>query len=141
MDSRDKQPMKTQSQSQPFVQSNVRMKTDKAWEHITVAKDENGNKSYICNFCQKIWLGGGISRAKKHLADVIGGISACTKVSPEARFLIQCLLKETTQREKCKGSGDGINNVAISDNDEETEETQNRNVKARPNKEWKRKGT
>nr|KAJ0185063.1 hypothetical protein LSAT_V11C900463900 [Lactuca sativa] len=113
MDSRDKQPMETQSQSQPFVQSN----------------DDKGNKSYICNFCQKIWHGGGISRAKKHLAGVIGDISPCTKVSPEVHFLMQGLLKEMEQREKRKASGDGINTVTISDDDEETEETQNRNQK------------
>ncbi|KAL7593981.1 hypothetical protein Lser_V15G32559 [Lactuca serriola] len=141
MDCRDKQPMETQSQSQPFVQSNVRTRTDKAWEHITLAKDDKGNKSYICNFCQKIWRGGGISRVKKHLASIIGDISPCTKVSPEVRFLMQGLFKETAQREKHKASGDGINAVTISDDDEETEETQNRNVKARPNKEGKRKGT
>nr|KAJ0195147.1 hypothetical protein LSAT_V11C700368930 [Lactuca sativa] len=126
MDSRDKQPMETQSQSQPFVQSNLRMIKETRVTYVIFVK---------------IWRGGGISRAKKHLVGVIGDISPCTKVSPEVRFLMQGLLKETTQREKRKASGDGINTVTISDDDEETKETQNRNVKARPNKEGKRKGT
>lgn len=127
MDPNDKEPMQTQSQS------NVRAKTDKAWDYASPATDDKGNKIIICNFCQKIIRGGGINRFKKHLAAVTGDIASCNKVTPEVRFLMQGLLKEITKR--------GINNITISDDDEEINETQIRNVKARSTKEGKRKGT
>ncbi|XP_052626826.1 uncharacterized protein LOC111876822 [Lactuca sativa] len=139
MESKDKEPMEkqTQSRSKTSGQTNVRTKTDKAWEHITLSKDDQGNKIYICNFCEKFFRGGGISRAKKHLAGVIGDISACPKVTPEVRFTMEGILKETSQREKRKATS----SVTISDDDEDIKETQVRNAKARSVKEGKKKAT
>ena len=89
------------------------------------SEEDKGNKSYICNFCHKKFCGGRTSKTKKHLADVIGDITPCTKISPEVRFTMQSILKETTQREKHKTSGGDINNMTIMYDDEEMEETQN----------------
>ncbi|XP_052623103.1 uncharacterized protein LOC111890329 [Lactuca sativa] len=139
MESRDKEPMETQTQSRSRTsgQTNVRTKTDKAWEHITLSKDDQGNKIYICNFCEKNFRGGGISRAKKHLVGVIGDISACTKVTPKVHFTMEGNLKETSQREKCKATS----SVTILDDDEDIEETQVGNAKERSVKEGKKKAT
>ncbi|KAL4570073.1 hypothetical protein LXL04_025724 [Taraxacum kok-saghyz] len=137
MESNDKEPTETQTQSQ----SNVRMKSDKAWDYATPATNDKGKKIIICDFCQKVISGGGINRFKKHLAGVSGDIASCNKVTPEVRFTMQGVLKETNRREKCNTSGGGINSVTISDDDEDTEETQFQNVKARSTKQGKRKAT
>ncbi|KAL4568318.1 hypothetical protein LXL04_023927 [Taraxacum kok-saghyz] len=96
MESNDKEPTETQTQSQ----SNVRMKSDKAWDYATPAINDKGKKIIICDFCQKVISGGGINRFKKHLAGVSGDIASCNKVTPEVRFTMQGVLKETTRREK-----------------------------------------
>ncbi|KAL4592746.1 hypothetical protein LXL04_005750 [Taraxacum kok-saghyz] len=137
MESNDKEPTETQTQSQ----SNVRMKSDKAWDYATPAINDKGKKIIICDFCQKVISGGGINRFKKHLAGVSGDIASCNKVTPEVRFTMQGVLKETTRREKGNTSGGGINSFTISDDDEDTEETRFRNVKARSTKQGKRKAT
>ncbi|KAL4561520.1 hypothetical protein LXL04_033687 [Taraxacum kok-saghyz] len=117
------------------------MKSDKAWDYATPATNDKGKKIIICDFCQKVISGGGINRFKKHLAGVSGDIASCNKVTPEVRFTMQGVLKETTRREKGNTSGGGINSVTISDDDEDTEETRFRNVKARSTKQGKRKAT
>ncbi|XP_023755327.1 uncharacterized protein LOC111903806 [Lactuca sativa] len=75
--------------------------------------------------------------AKKNLAGVIGYISACTKVTPEVLFTMEGILKETSQREKRKATS----SVTILDDDEDMEETQVQNAKARSVKEGKKKAT
>ncbi|GKC15061.1 hypothetical protein Tco_1011843 [Tanacetum coccineum] len=62
MEPRDKAPVESQSHSS--VQSNVRAKSDKAWDHATL-HIEDGKKVYICNYCSKV--GGGINRVKNIL--------------------------------------------------------------------------
>ncbi|XP_052624907.1 uncharacterized protein LOC111917478 [Lactuca sativa] len=127
MESREEQPSQAQSQAQSHssVQSNVRTKTDIAWEHVTQVVDEKGKKAWICNFCQKVIGGGGINRVKKHLAGIKGEVVACSKVSPEVRFTMQGKLKETAQKEKEKRT----TSVTILDDDEEMEEIEMSTVK------------
>ncbi|XP_052622365.1 uncharacterized protein LOC111902616 [Lactuca sativa] len=127
MESREEQPSQAQSQAQSHssVQSNVRTKTDIAWEHVTQVVDEKGKKAWICNFCQKVIGGGGINRVKKHLAGIKGEVVACPKVSPEVRFTMQGKLKETAQKEKEKRT----TSVTILDDDEEMEEIEMSTVK------------
>ncbi|XP_023742913.2 uncharacterized protein LOC111891057 [Lactuca sativa] len=127
MESREEQPSQAQSQAQSHssVQSNVRTKTDIAWEHVTQVVDEKGKKAWICNFCQKVIGGGGINRVKTHLAGIKGEVAACPKVSPEVRFTMQGKLKETAQKEKEKRT----TSVTILDDDEEMEEIEMSTVK------------
>ena len=120
MEPRDKNPIGGQSQTQSqfqshsSVQSNVRTKTDKTWEYANETINENGNKAYICHFCQKVFSGGGIFRVKLHLAGEKGQVAPCMKVTPEVRFTMQGILKEIRE------SG----NDSISIPDDETPETQ-----------------
>ncbi|XP_020585352.1 uncharacterized protein LOC110028004 isoform X2 [Phalaenopsis equestris] len=52
--------------------------TDVGWDHGTMV---NGDRQKImCRYCQKIILGGGISRLKQHLAGERGNIAPCEKV-------------------------------------------------------------
>lgn len=127
MESREEEPLQAQSQAQSHssVQSNVRTKTDIAWEHVTQVVDEKGKKAWICNFCQKVIGGGGINRVKKHLVGIKGEVVACPKVSPEVRFTMQGKLKETAQKEKEKRT----TSVTILDDDEEMEEIEMSTVK------------
>ena len=104
----------SQSQSHSSIQSNIRTKTDKAWDYATQIIKENGKAATICNFCQKIMGGGGINRARLHLAGEKGQVAPCMKVTPEVRFAMQGILKETRE------SG----NDSISIPDDETPETQ-----------------
>ncbi|XP_052622250.1 uncharacterized protein LOC111876721 [Lactuca sativa] len=127
IESREEEPLQAQSQAQSHssIQSNVRTKTNIAWEHVTQVVDEKGEKAWICNFCQKVIGGGGINRVKKHLAGVKGEVAACPKVSPEVWFTMQGKLKETAQKEKEKRT----TSVTILDDDEEMEEAEISTVK------------
>nr|GEZ57002.1 hypothetical protein [Tanacetum cinerariifolium] len=82
------------------------------------APSGNGKKAFICNFCHKITRGGGINRVKKHLDGRKGEIASCTKVDPNVRFTMECLMKENDHKLKQKGIEFAESNV-ISDDDEE----------------------
>ncbi|XP_052622528.1 uncharacterized protein LOC111921122 [Lactuca sativa] len=127
LESREEEPLQAQSQAQSHssVQSNVRTKTDIAWEHVTQVVDEKGKKAWICNFCQKFIGGGGINKVKKHLASVKGEVATFPKVSPEVWFTMQGKLKKTAQKEKEKRT----TSVTILDDDEEMEEAEISTVK------------
>ena len=130
MKPRDKNPIggqsQTQSQSQTHssVQSNVRTKTDKAWEYASETINENGNKAYICHFCQKVISGGGIFRVKLHLVGEKGQVSPCKKVTSEVRFMMQGILKELRE------AGNDSGGISITIPDDERPQTQAQNVKA-----------
>ncbi|KAJ9567271.1 hypothetical protein OSB04_003237 [Centaurea solstitialis] len=134
MEPRDKEQIGAQSQSQSSVQSNVRGKTDKAWEHSALIIESNGKQPFICNFCQKIIRGGGIHRVKQHLAGVKGQVKACRKVTPKLRFTMEGLLKEIREGNDDDDSG----HMTIDIPDDETEV---RNAKPPTVKAGKRKAT
>ncbi|KAJ9568146.1 hypothetical protein OSB04_004112 [Centaurea solstitialis] len=136
MEPRDKEQIgaQSQSQSQSSVQSNVRGKTDKAWDHSTLIIESNGKQAFVCNFCQKIIRGGGIHRVKQHLAGVKGQVKACRKVTPEVRFTMEGLLKEIREGDDDDDSG----RMTIDIPDDGTEA---RNAKPPTVKAGKRKAT
>lgn len=98
MEPKDKAP--SESQSHSSVQSNVRAKSDKAWDYATLHIKEDGKKAYICNYCHKVIRGGGINRVKKHLAGQKGEVAPCTKVNGDVRFTMLGLLKENEKKGK-----------------------------------------
>ncbi|PIA32083.1 hypothetical protein AQUCO_04600030v1 [Aquilegia coerulea] len=52
-------------------------KKDIAWSHC---KEVEGNhNAVICNYCGKQYMGGGITRFKKHLAGGNPNVETCTK--------------------------------------------------------------
>ncbi|GKB41699.1 hypothetical protein Tco_0886641 [Tanacetum coccineum] len=77
------------SQSHTLVQSFIRLKVDKAWDHVTQHIEGNGKKAFICNLCLKIIRGGGINKVKKHLVGRKGDVVPCTKVDPDVRFTME----------------------------------------------------
>nr|GEV15144.1 hypothetical protein [Tanacetum cinerariifolium] len=105
-------------QYQTSVQSSVRLKVDKTWDHVTQHIKGNGKKTFICNFCHKIIHGGGINRVKKHLVGRKGEVAPCIKVDPDVRYTMEGLLKENDHKLKQKGIEFAESNV-ISDDDEE----------------------
>ena len=56
MESREEEPLQTQSQSQShsWVQSNVQTRTDIAWEHVTQVVDEKGKSHGYVTFVRKL---------------------------------------------------------------------------------------
>ena len=70
MERRGQSQTQSQSQTHSSVQSNVRTKTDKAWEYTTQTLNANGNKAYICHFIMQ-----GILKELREAGDDSGGIS------------------------------------------------------------------
>ncbi|XP_065869956.1 uncharacterized protein [Euphorbia lathyris] len=61
--------------------------TDPGWAHGTMV---NGGRQKIkCKYCHKIFLGGGISRLKQHLAGERGNVVPCEDVPEEVKVQIQ----------------------------------------------------
>ncbi|KAL5800550.1 hypothetical protein ACOSQ3_033630 [Xanthoceras sorbifolium] len=61
--------------------------TDPGWAHGTMV---NGGRQKIkCKYCHKIFLGGGISRLKQHLAGERGNVAPCEEVPEEVKLQIQ----------------------------------------------------
>ncbi|KAJ4720490.1 HAT transposon superfamily [Melia azedarach] len=61
--------------------------TDPGWAHGTMV---NGGRQKIkCKYCHKIFLGGGISRLKQHLAGERGNVAPCEEVPEEVKVQIQ----------------------------------------------------
>nr|DAD25006.1 TPA_asm: hypothetical protein HUJ06_026470 [Nelumbo nucifera] len=87
--------------SQESISSNVRGKTDSAWEHVSFKVDIlNGSKSMICLYCQKTFKGGGINRMKQHLAQRKGDIAICRKVPYDVRFKMDQSLNEINDKKR-----------------------------------------
>lgn len=87
-----------ESESQPSIStSNVREKTDVAWNHFSELKCSDGKKQFKCLYCGITYKEGGINRMK-HLAGVKGNIVACKKVSYDVRFQMQENLKEISKK-------------------------------------------
>ena len=61
-------------------------KTDLAWTHVTMTQSSDRKKLLICNFCEKVIKGGGISRIKMHLAGQSGVVARCKKVLSDVCF-------------------------------------------------------
>ncbi|KDP27070.1 hypothetical protein JCGZ_22067 [Jatropha curcas] len=61
--------------------------TDPGWAHGTMV---NGGRQKIkCKYCHKIFLGGGISRLKQHLAGERGNVAPCEDVPEYVKVQIQ----------------------------------------------------
>ncbi|GLT50014.1 hypothetical protein SLA2020_235290 [Shorea laevis] len=61
--------------------------TDPGWAHGTMV---NGGRQKIkCKYCHKVFLGGGISRLKQHLAGERGNVAPCEVVPEEVKVQIQ----------------------------------------------------
>ncbi|PKA60617.1 hypothetical protein AXF42_Ash006249 [Apostasia shenzhenica] len=52
--------------SQPST--SIRQRSDISWKYVTDIRSNDGKKWLKCDFCQKIFKGGGIHRVKLHLA-------------------------------------------------------------------------
>ncbi|KAK4836636.1 hypothetical protein QYF36_025628 [Acer negundo] len=64
-----------------------RRATDPGWAHGTMV---NGGRQKIkCKYCHKIFLGGGISRLKQHLAGERGNVAPCEEVPEDVKLEIQ----------------------------------------------------
>lgn len=50
---------RSENQSNSTAQSNVRGRNDKAWDYATAQRDEKGKDVVVCNFCLKMFRGGG----------------------------------------------------------------------------------
>lgn len=64
--------------------------SDPGWAHGIMV---NGGRQKIkCKYCNKVMLGGGISRLKQHLAGERGNVTPCEEVPEEVKVQIQQLL-------------------------------------------------
>lgn len=64
--------------------------SDPGWDHGIMV---NGGRQKIkCKYCNKVMLGGGISRLKQHLAGERGNVAPCEDVPEEVKVQIQQLL-------------------------------------------------
>ncbi|XP_050938906.1 uncharacterized protein LOC103496546 isoform X5 [Cucumis melo] len=64
--------------------------SDPGWAHGIMV---NGGRQKIkCKYCNKVMLGGGISRLKQHLAGERGNVAPCEEVPEEVKVQIQQLL-------------------------------------------------
>lgn len=83
--------------------------SDPGWAHGIMV---NGGRQKIkCKYCNKVMLGGGISRLKQHLAGERGNVAPCEEVPEEVKVQIQQLLGfkvlEKLKRQK-KGSKNAV---------------------------------
>lgn len=69
----------------------TRQKQDLAWKHCQLLRE--GDKEHMkCNYCGKVFKGGGITRFKEHLAGRKRGGPMCLQVPTDVRLLMeQCL--------------------------------------------------
>ncbi|GKU98298.1 hypothetical protein SLEP1_g11318 [Rubroshorea leprosula] len=78
---------------------------DPAWAHCLIIPSRRNQTK--CLYCDKLKLGGGITRLKEHLAGIKGNVSACKKVSADVKRQMQQLLSELRKgKEKRKRLGD-----------------------------------
>lgn len=84
----------------PFPRT--RRKKDLGWEHCQMFKKEQ-RIEIKCNYCAKLFKGGGIHRFKEHLAGRnSGGVPICDRVPPDVRLLVQQNLNEIVEKQKKK---------------------------------------
>ncbi|WCJ28095.1 hAT transposon superfamily [Euphorbia peplus] len=67
---------------------NLGHKLDIGWQHCESLK-EDGKVQIKCNYCSKVFKGGGIYRFKEHLAGRKGGGPVCLSVPSDVRLLMQ----------------------------------------------------
>ncbi|WOL14986.1 hypothetical protein Cni_G23767 [Canna indica] len=76
-------------------------KHDPAWNHCLQVRSA-GRTKLKCNYCHKLFLGGGIHRIKEHLARHKGNASCCPKVPLEVQVAMQQSLEGSAARRKKK---------------------------------------
>ncbi|KAK1434207.1 hypothetical protein QVD17_11126 [Tagetes erecta] len=87
----------------PFaVRSSSCLKKNITWNYVSEGKDKAGRKTLTCNFCHKIFRGGGIYRMKQHLAGAKGDSAVCLKVPKDIRILMKNVLEEVTRKPREK---------------------------------------
>ncbi|PIA30324.1 hypothetical protein AQUCO_05600036v1 [Aquilegia coerulea] len=75
-------------------------KKDIVWFHC---KEVEGNHNdVICNYCGKQYLGGGITRFKKHLAGGDPNVETCSKCGKEVRDLFRKIVDKQVERKNAK---------------------------------------
>ncbi|CAM8962187.1 unnamed protein product [Rhodiola kirilowii] len=84
-------------------------KRDPAWKHCQMFK--TGDKVQLkCNYCGKLFKGGGIHRMKEHLAGQRTNASTCPCAPIEVSHLMQQSLGgESSKRKRRKGPKDEVN--------------------------------
>ncbi|XP_065853110.1 uncharacterized protein [Euphorbia lathyris] len=86
----------------------TRQKKDTAWKYCQMIKTDD--RVHIkCNYCAKLFKGGGIHRFKEHLAGRKGASPICYQVPPDVRLLMQQSLNEVSGKQKKKQK---VTNVA-----------------------------
>ncbi|PIA58707.1 hypothetical protein AQUCO_00500564v1 [Aquilegia coerulea] len=82
------------------VQYNMPRKKDITWSHC---KEVEGNhNAVICNYCGKQYMGGGITRFKKHLAGGNPNVETCTKCGKEVRDLFRKIADKMVEKKMQK---------------------------------------
>jgi hypothetical protein len=120
-------PSQEASSAQSLVERNVRRKTDITWGHCTLVSE----KIITCNYCGKIFGGGGIHRVKEHLAGISGQVEICTKVPAEIRFQVKQSHDEGSKKKRKA--------VDVAENDSTNAEEDELQVQTKPAASTKRK--
>jgi hypothetical protein len=89
-------PSQEASSAHSLVEKNVRRKSDITWAHCKLLP----NNSIVCNYCNKVFGGGGIHRVKEHLAGKKGNTEICKEVPPEVRFQVKQNFEERSKKRK-----------------------------------------
>ncbi|KAJ6332289.1 hypothetical protein OIU76_010640 [Salix suchowensis] len=80
----------------------MRRKKDVGWKHCEMLKNEK-RVQIKCNYCAKLFKGGGIHRFKEHLAGRnSGGVPSCTRVPSDVRDLMEQHLSPIVVRQRKK---------------------------------------
>ncbi|KAG6768985.1 hypothetical protein POTOM_024600 [Populus tomentosa] len=91
----------------------MRRKKDVGWKHCEMLKNEK-RVQIKCNYCAKLFKGGGIHRFKEHLAGRnSGGVPSCTRVPSDVRDLMEQHLSPIVvrQRKKRKSKREKLDDV------------------------------
>ncbi|KAH8485981.1 hypothetical protein H0E87_027429, partial [Populus deltoides] len=91
----------------------TRRKKDVGWKHCEMLRNEK-RVQIKCNYCAKLFKGGGIHRFKEHLAGRnSSGVRICTRVPSNVRVLMQQHLSPIVawQRKKRKSNQEKLHNV------------------------------
>ncbi|PKI72349.1 uncharacterized protein LOC116195355 [Punica granatum] len=87
--------------------SATKQKTDPAWKHCQMVKNEN-SVHLTCLYCAKVFKGGGIHRMKEHLAGHKGNGSICLRVPQDVWQSMRESLEKLEPRRKRKSKGDVV---------------------------------
>ncbi|CAI9092499.1 OLC1v1027754C1 [Oldenlandia corymbosa var. corymbosa] len=91
----------TDSSLEPVPVTVNSQKHDPAWKHCEMYK--NGVRFELkCNYCGKVFKGGGIHRIKEHLAGQKGNASSCLRVPPDVRLSMQESLRGVVMKKRKK---------------------------------------